>query len=156
MARSKLDRVAKKVGHAVGTLEVAAEAAGKRARQGVVEAAAVIGTSNTGDRSQKRAAPVKKTAKKKLTGVKKVSKATTKKAAEKVAPGIKTTKRRATTAKKKAGATTKKATKAARKTTQTAASAKKVAKKKATAATKTATKTPQKSGTKATNARKRT
>ena len=141
MAKSKLDRVAKKVGHAVGTLEVAAEAAGKRARQGVVEAAAAIGSSDTVDRIQTQAAPTRKSAKKKVTGVKNVAKATTKKATKTASAGTKTTKRKATTAKKRAVASTKKATKAAKKTAKTAASAKKVAKKKATATKpKTATK----------------
>ena len=64
MAKTKLDQVARKVGHAVGTLEVAAGAAGKRARQGVVEAAAAVGSTGRAEANQAPPAPAKKTVKK--------------------------------------------------------------------------------------------
>jgi hypothetical protein len=109
----KLDKAAEVVGDAVGTIETAAVAAGSRVRQGVSEAATVIGASKTADRVEKQARPIRKAAAKKAKSIKKTIKkqaavakrrvTVAKKAGKKQITGAKkTAKKRATGAEKAA------------------------------------------------------
>ena len=100
---NKLDHAADIVGDAVGTVGAATAAAGKRVQQGLSEAAAAIGSSETADQIERKLAPTRKAIAKKAARAKK----TTKKRAASVTRGAggakKTTTKRAASVTRGAG-----------------------------------------------------
>ena len=96
----KLDKAAEVVGDAVGTIETAAAAAGSRVRQGVSEAATVIGASKTAGRVEKQARPIRKAAAKKAKSIKKTIKKQAAVAKRRVTVAKKAGKKQVTGAKK--------------------------------------------------------
>src|ERR1700684_1455759 len=98
----KLDKAAEVVGDAVGTIETAALTAGSRVRQGVSEAATVIGASKTADRVETRARPIRKAAAKKAKSIKKTIKKQAAVAKRRVTVAKKVGKKRITGAEKAA------------------------------------------------------
>jgi hypothetical protein len=69
-AREKLDSAAQIVGEAVGTIKVAIAVVAARVRQGLREAAAIIGASTTADRIGQRSHPIRKMIRQKAVSAK--------------------------------------------------------------------------------------
>jgi hypothetical protein len=121
---SKLDHAAEVVGDAVGTVGAATAAAGKRVQQGLSEAAAAIGSSDTADRIERRLVPTRKAIANKVTRAKKTAKKRAASVTRKAGGAKKTAKKRAASVTRKAGGAKKTAKKRAASVTRKAGGAK--------------------------------